>query len=164
MPERLAYPNIEAYYRAWPAARDSVESDYGVWWRDDDGGIWRVTYVHETGHVYAILVGPRGATRRAARIGGQPVVMISAADDDHLPGPVAILGALDTWTDEQERAAGRAATEAWRTAGFRAPRPEWPQDPAGRLLDGWADICGQQGSLAWVMQRVAGASQEASHA
>ena len=49
------FPNIEAFYSENEARRRSPEADYGVWWRD--GGSresWRVSYVRDTGEVYAV--------------------------------------------------------------------------------------------------------------
>lgn len=128
MHEFEQFPDIEAYYAAHPEARASVESDYGVWWKDEDGGNWRVTYVHETGHVYAICLG--STSSGLVSIGGEEAVMVSAGDGRS--GPVVILGTIEACGD----------------IGLRAP------DPAERVLEGWADKCGEQGSLAWVIGRL----------
>lgn len=137
------HPDIEAFYSAHEAARYSGESDYGVWWKDDDGGNWRVTYVHETGHVYAICQG--GTVSRRARIGGSPVDIVSAGAG---AGPVVVMGILQPFPREEEE---RVRREHW--AGVAPP------EPAESVLDGWAQKCGQQGSLAWAFNRIRHASE-----
>lgn len=135
--EMEKYPDIDAYYDAYPKARMSIESDYGVWWKDDDGGTWRVTYVHETGHVYAIC--SSGVASGVLRVGGQEAVYVSAGK---AVGPVVILGTLH-------------------------PNPWDPDEPSREPLatkdafggDRWATVCGGQGSLAWIAERVAARSR-----
>lgn len=149
------YPNIEAFYAAFPPARDSVESDYGCWWKDDDGGNWRVTYVHDTGHVYAVAAGCTIATH--LRIGGEVVAIVSAGDNE---GPVVILGQLRAFTQGREARLKRERLERWKASGYRRElaadihSSEPPE--AGAALQGWAERCGEQGSLAWALQRVRG--------
>lgn len=49
------YPNIEAFYSEDEARRRSGESDYGVWWTNEQRWpTWRVSYVQATGEVYAV--------------------------------------------------------------------------------------------------------------
>lgn len=131
------FVTIEDFYATYPEARHSGESDYGVWWRDDDGGVWRVSYVHATGHVYAIRAGS-GVRSRMIRVGGQEIGAAFSVEHD---GPVVILGKLEARPEIDTR---------WRGRG---------EDPAERVLTGWADVCGQQGSLAWVAHRIQGASR-----
>ena len=118
------YSDLEAYYTAHPDARHSGESDYGVWWKDDDGGNWRVTYVHRTGHYYAIYLG--GTVSRRMTISS---VLVSAGDRE---GPVLILGRGDACGDITLR----------------------DDEPSEEVLKGWAQQCGEQGSLAWAVQRI----------
>ncbi len=117
-----SYPTIEAYYDAHEPARISAESDYGVWWRDDDGGLWRVSYVHNTGHVYAICQTSGGARTQILRIGGENMISVCANDGDRA-GPVVIIATLEACAET--------------------------------ALEGWADVCGGQGSLRWVFERLA---------
>lgn len=133
-----SFPTVEAFYLEHPAAHRSPESDYGVWWRDDDGGVWRVTYVHHTGHVYAVR--SAGVRSGVANIGGQRCVLVSAGPGD---GPVIILGQLPTFSDERE-AEVRAASP------YRVAAPPEME----RAMEGWPDQCGPQGGLAWVLERV----------
>ena len=122
------HPDIEAYYDAYPEARHSGESDYGVWWKDDDGGNWRVTYVHHTGHYYALHLG--GTVSRRLAIAGNPILVSSG--DGRSEGPVLILGQGETCGDLTLR----------------------DTEPSEVVLEGWAEPCGSQGSLAWAVQRI----------
>jgi len=132
------FPDIEAYYEAEPAARLSPESDYGCWWRDADGGVWRVSYVHETGDVYAIR--SRGVESGLFRLGQEVVALVSSGRAE---GPVVILGRLAPWTEDQ----AKASETPHRPMGIEPP-------PSATALEGWADFCGAQGSLDWVYYRV----------
>lgn len=53
------YPSPEAFYSENEARRRSPEADYGVWWWDDRGSGYccRVSYVKNTGEVYAVHIG-----------------------------------------------------------------------------------------------------------
>ena len=52
------YTNIEEYYAADEQRRRSGEADYGVQWRLKGWDYqWRVSYVHNTGEVYAVHKG-----------------------------------------------------------------------------------------------------------
>lgn len=135
--ELTQYRDIEAYYDAVPEAALSPESDYGVWWRDDDGGVWRVTYVHETGDVYAVR--SPGVTSGRLRIGGVETTLVSAGEH---AGPVVVLGTIDTFTEEQEEA-----------ARLRSPH-RVAEPPLEAVIPGWPDRCGQQGSLGWVLSMI----------
>jgi hypothetical protein len=144
MAEHESYPNVDGFYDAHPAARLSPESDYGVWWKGPDGDNWRVTYVHETGHVYAI---GQGGTRSGRMVlGGEDVLVVSAGK---LSGPVVILGQLAPFPRELEEATRR--TNRYGVA---------PPGPAEAALDGWVQKCGEQGSLEWALDRVQRAQVE----
>ena len=51
-----AYPSLEAFYNANESRRRSPEADYGVWWTEASRRWpkWRVSYVKQTGEVYAV--------------------------------------------------------------------------------------------------------------
>lgn len=147
------FPDIEAFYNAHPAARHSVESDYGCWWKDDGGGNWRVTYVHDTGHVYAI--GSGSTSSRSVRVGGEEVAVITPGESH---GPVVILGQLPTFTKEREAQVKSERLEAWKASGYSRAlslgvySSEPPEIAAA--LEGWAQKCGEQGSLAWALAQI----------
>ena len=49
---------MEEFYDEAPARRYSGEADYGGYWRNGPTRPrWRVSYVHETGEVYAVQLG-----------------------------------------------------------------------------------------------------------
>lgn len=130
-----SYPNIEAFYTRVSGARHSPESDYGVWWKGPDGDNWRVTFVHATGHVYAI------------RLGGTVSFIDSSIDAAVISagrgeGPVIVLAQLKPFTEEDE---ARARREHF--AGVANP-------PIEKYIKRWAEKCGEQGSLEWMAERV----------
>lgn len=51
---RVVFDDIEDFYDDNPVRRYSPECDYGVHWRTGDSDKWRVTYVRDTGEIYAI--------------------------------------------------------------------------------------------------------------
>lgn len=54
----LVYPTLEAYYVADERRRKSEECDYGVHWRLQGWEYrWRVSYVRDTGEIYAVHQG-----------------------------------------------------------------------------------------------------------
>jgi hypothetical protein len=153
------YPSIQAFYTRYAEARHSAESDYGVWWRDADGGVWRVTYVHDTGHVYAV----RGSHwSGAVTLGDHEVLVVSAGNGE---GLVVILGRLPTFTLEREGQLQRELRDAWAESGYArelAPRSQYSGPPEMEYaFEGWAEVCGTQGSLEWAYQRVRSSSVEA---
>ena len=55
---KAVYPTPEAYYAADERRLRSEECDYGVHWRLDGWqSRWRVSYVRNTGEVYAVTQG-----------------------------------------------------------------------------------------------------------
>lgn len=113
-------------------AEDSY--DYGVWWRDDRGGVYRLTWIGDRmrdrdadpGELYlARLSGP---TRVGFDLGGgESAVAISAG---RATGSVELLCCV-------------------------APVEGHPTERLDAILDGWADVCGETNSVAWVRDRVA---------
>src|SRR5688572_13851838 len=109
------YPTLEQYYAETPKAKDSGERDYGVWWHDEHRNTYRVSWVYETGEIYALVVG---------RGGPLPDWIAWAGDrpkGSRTTGPLAVLGIIAT----------RAEVE--------------------KLLDGWADACGNASSIYWLI-------------
>jgi hypothetical protein len=75
--ENVTYPNIEAFYAENEERRRSGEADYGVWWTVPGFSWpkWRVSYIHNTGEVYAVQL----------KDAGQVMVLgIVPPDDDHI--------------------------------------------------------------------------------
>jgi hypothetical protein len=95
------YANIEHYYDNVPAARRSGERDYGVWWKDEHGGNWRVSWVYATGDVYAIRLGR--TTMIPLWAGGG---IVSAGNGRE--GPVILLGRVADRDEMEDRVEGWA--------------------------------------------------------
>lgn|SRR5215471_6500651 len=127
------YPTVEAFYDADEARRRSPELDYGVWWRAA-GVVYRVTWVEATGELVAVQLTPahvEAFTVPDAALGELDLFGFGVAVYGGEAGEVAVLGVVH----------GREVVE--------------------RLLDGWAEVCGEEGSLAWVVERVRRAGLEA---
>jgi hypothetical protein len=73
------YPSLAAFYNADPDRLVSRELDIGLWWREEsDGPLHRAAWVHRTGELYLVRLGP------AAQGGGAVEVLASVADSDQL--------------------------------------------------------------------------------
>lgn len=88
------FPNIEAFYLADERRRRSPEADFGVWWiqsEEKQFPHWRVSYVRDTGEVYALEMGD----------GEQVIVLGTFPVDDVDEGEVyyrGLDGCLDGWS------------------------------------------------------------------
>ena len=60
------FSSLEAFYQDKPARRSSGEADYGVWWTEAGKNYpkWRVSYIHDTGEVYALQLIDGGKVER----------------------------------------------------------------------------------------------------
>lgn len=110
------FPSVEAFYADDERRRLSPEWDYGVWWCDEAGGVYRLTWVCDTGELIVVhLSGPI-----YGRLLGADALVVSAGREL----AVAVVAVVE----------GEENVEA--------------------LLDGWAQVCGEPESLAWVLERV----------
>lgn len=148
------YPSVEAFYDADERRRLSPELDYGVWWRAT-GVVHRLTWVEATGELVAVQLTPArslpfsvledeleglGLPRQFAerveliveRSPDLTVGLFGVAVIGGEPGELTVLGVVH----------GREVVE--------------------RLLDGWAEVCGEPDSVAWVVERVRRSGLEAS--
>ena len=70
--QKTSFKDIEDFYNENPDRRYSREADYGVNWRMEPWPHrWRVSYLQDTGEIYAVNLG-----------------------SNHVPGPVMIMGVL----------------------------------------------------------------------
>jgi hypothetical protein len=51
-PVGMVYASLEAFYAAVPARHDSSERDFGLWWKDHVGAVYRAAWVAETRELY----------------------------------------------------------------------------------------------------------------
>lgn len=123
-----SYMNLGRFYARHPGALRSREIDYGVWWKGPTGDNWRVTYVVDTGHVYAIRLGTTSVG--TLDLGLQEELELTVVSAGRGGGPVIILGTVEP-DDEEE---------------------------LERILAGWAEECGRAGSLVWCYRRLQEAS------
>ncbi len=79
------FENIEAFYSDNSARRRSPAADYGVHWRLEGWpNSWRVSYVRDTGEIYAVQQGPR----RSGILPTREIVITTSPEE----GPVLLLG------------------------------------------------------------------------
>ena len=99
------FKHLEHFYSANPARRFSPEAGYGVHWRRTGWtGNWRVSYVRDTGEVYALPGGPGD-------------------------GPLLLLGTFppDPEAGHPETSTTRGWTNAWGNGRTTAASPTaWP--------------------------------------
>ena len=121
------FSNIEDFYNDDPSRRTSPEADYGVHWKLDGWeGSFRVSYVQNTGEVYAVHLGPY---RSGALPTGEAFISTGRQD-----GPVLLLGNFPI--DEEV-----------------GPHDVYYHG-LEHLLDGWPERCGQPNGLAWIVERL----------
>jgi hypothetical protein len=54
----VEYRDRDAFYAADERRKHSAEADFGSRWRDDTGASWRISWLHDTGEIYAVRLGP----------------------------------------------------------------------------------------------------------
>lgn len=103
------YDDLPAFYAADPRRARSGEADFGVWWREQTNfPVWRVSWVKDTGEVYAIclLAGITAAGRGAVAIAaGYPtgrveVLGVIPADPNASVAYAHVEAALTGWGEE----------------------------------------------------------------
>ena len=121
------FKNVEDFYSDNSARRYSPEAGYGVHWKLEGWpNSWRVSYVRDTGEVYAVQQGPqRGGVLPTGEI------FITTGPGE---GPVLLLGHFPI--DEE------AGPYDVYYHGLEA------------LLEGWPEHCGRPNGLAWVIERM----------
>lgn len=138
------FASIENFYTEDPLRRLSPEYDFGVWWKDNAEGTWRVSWVADTGEVYALR---RGPMKSQTIMVGDEVITITQAGTPGLEGPLVLLGEIPASDGECIK---RFCSNTFHDIGC-------PGDKAFNVeqaLEGWADICGAPDSLSWVKERV----------
>lgn len=115
----VVYPSHEDFLISRGLALAMADShDYGIWWRDNVGGVYRLTWL-----------GPR---RRPAGAGAPGELYLLALRGSHF-GSAELLCVIPPIDDD----------------------PFEPLDGnVERLLDGWAEVCGKDGSVDWIRDRV----------
>lgn len=139
------FATIEDFYADDELRRRSMERDYGVWWKDDAGGNWRVTWVEATGEIYALRLGPTKTGE--VRIGDSIVSVTANNPHPDREGPVVVLGEIPASWGE--------CNNGFCSSSFHAM--DCPADSGyhvEKALDGWAEVCGAIGSLHWIKARV----------
>lgn len=74
-----SYRSLAGFYLANDARIHSRESDIGLWWRDDgDAPLHRAAWVHDTGELYMVRLGP------TEQGGGRVEVLALTTDQNEL--------------------------------------------------------------------------------
>ncbi len=114
-PAGQRYPSLVAFYSADAARLTSRERDVGLWWRsDEEGPMHRAAWVHDTGELYLVRLGP------AAEGGGGVEVIARVSDAD------ALERALRGW---RERCGMPGSLEWLRVRAARLGRLGPPKKP-----------------------------------
>ena len=131
-----SFKNVEEFYSDNSARRRRPEADYGVHWKLEGWpNSWRVSYVRDTGEIYAVQQGP-------IRSGILPTGEIIIANGPE-EGPVLLLGHFPI--DEE--------------AG---PRDVYYHG-LEQLLEGWTERCGRPNGLVWVIEKLGGSAPSVTH-
>ncbi len=80
------YPTLEAFYTEQPERRWSEEADYGVHWRLAGWPHkWRVSYVRNTGEVYAVHQEMQETAKRGQSASYGPLFVLGRVEPDPIP-------------------------------------------------------------------------------
>ena len=78
------YPSLSAFYTADRRRLSSRELDFGLWWREDAAApLHRAAWVHDTGELYLVRLGP------AAEGGGRVELLAQAVELEQLDDALA---------------------------------------------------------------------------
>jgi hypothetical protein len=124
-----AFSSLDVYYESDERRRRSREIDFGVWWKLG-AETFRVTWVEATGELIAVRLGPGR--------GGRGLIKIVT----HEAGPALLLG-------QGAVNLGGEPMEVYELAVI----PD--EDEVEGLLAGWAEVCDEPNSLAWIVGRCA---------
>ena len=96
---RTTYSSLAEFYNEDPQRQHSGEADYGVWWQDTRPyPRWRVSYIKDTGEVYAVELS----------LGGRVMVLGHAEPDSEGLYYRTLDGILDGWAEVCGQPAGLA--------------------------------------------------------
>jgi hypothetical protein len=102
---RRGYRRLEHFYLGDPRRIPSIERDVGLWWREGNGPLHRAAWVHDTGELYLVRLGP-------------------TVDDG---GRVEVLGVAE------DRYALERALTGWRQVCGQPQSLRWLRDRAAAL-------------------------------
>lgn len=124
------YPSLADFYNANPARQRSPELDFGVMWRAAGRSHpqWRISYVDLTGELYAYELGAAGSSA------------------------LEVLERLPLRPCEACAGTGGPDFGACHRCGGTG----FSRLAVDAVLAGWADVCGDEGSLEWARRRAAG--------
>ena len=139
-----SFKNMGEFYSDNSARRRSPEADYGVHWKLDGWpNSWRVSYVRDTGEIYAVHQGP-------IQTGILPTGEIIIANGLE-EGPVLLLGHFPWLTSDLEEAGPPTIKSRVYYRGLE------------HHLEGWPERCIQPNGLVWVIEKLGGSAPSIPH-
>ena len=145
-----SFKKVEEFYSNNSARRRSPEADYGVHWKLEGWpNSWRVSYVRDTGEIYAVQQGPM---RSGILPTGEIIIATSleaTRPEANGPeeGPVLLLGHFPWQPGDLEKA---------------GPRDVYYRG-LEKLLEGWPERCVQPNGLVWVIEKLGGSAPSITH-
>ena len=109
-----------------------------------DGPTWRVSYVRDTGEIYAVQQGPM---RSGILPTGEIIIATRPEANGPKEGPVLLLGHFPWQPSDLEKA---------------GPRDVYYRD-LEHLLEGWPERCVQPNGLVWVIKKLGGSAPSVTH-
>ena len=114
--------------------------DYGVWWRDRQGGIYRLSWQDDTDELYLVrLSGPHVSTFSGVTEDDHGMVMSAGGAS----GMVEVLAMIPAHEDGNRPRPDRSGGP-----------PPYRDDTVEKILEGWPDHCDQPSGIDWLNERV----------
>ena len=121
------YQTLGEFLAESDARLRSREWDFGVHWRDATGATWRMSWVEETGEMYAVRLGPArmGDVRDLSMLTAEQETIIRTHGGRH-SGPVMVIAVLRSRTYLEQ------ALDGWEEVSDGGP-VEW----VGERIERW---------------------------
>ena len=154
------FKNVEEFYSENSARRRSPEADYGVHWKLEGWpNSFRVSYVRDTGEIYAVQQGPMQSgilpTGEIIIANGPEATRPEATSPEAArpettgpeEGPVLLLGHFPWQPGDLEKAGPR-------NVYYRGLE---------KLLEGWPERSVQPNGLVWIIEKLGGSAPSVVH-
>ena len=140
-----SFKNVEEFYSENSAGLRSPAADYGVHWKLEGWpNSFRVSYVRDTGEIYAVQQGPIPSGILPT---GEIIIATRPEATGPEEGPVLLLGHFPWHPSDLEEA---------------GPRDVYYRG-LEHLLEGWPERCVQPNGLVWVIEKLGGSAPSITH-
>lgn len=145
------YDDLDTFFRAREIPQRPDGSwwedsyDYGVWWLDDERRTHRLTWIGPRGRHHPDTAGELYLVRLDGPVVGSlaaDVALVAAGADT---GRVKFLCRIPPTLCDECASDGQVALSCRHVPG--------PDSAVEALLDGWAEVCGNLNSVAWIRDR-----------